>query len=436
MDAYIGRQPILDRGWNVAGYELLFRSSQENVCEGTDNTATPHVIASAVLTFGLDRLLGDKPAFVKFDRQFLPGDWTTCLAPDKVIIEILQSVPYDRETVHACQRLKELGYAIALNECVDDPRTASFAPHVDILKVDFQATSPAEQDHLVHRYRHLNLRMLAGKVETESEFVRASQLGYHYFQGYFFASPTVLQTTRVPASQMSGMRLLKEIQREDLDFAAVEAIIRRDISFSHALLTYLNSAAFHWANRVESIRQGLVLLGSDQIRKWVWMASINSLGQNRPPILMARVLMRGRFCEEIVASANLNIGDADPFLVGMFSLLDAILRRPLREILAELNIGRQIRSALLGTAEEGDPLALVLGIVKAWERSEFQVVDTAARAIHLSPDALNACYLRSLEWVESVHASDEKTWRASHTAPLMGFHRDTERQKPQPVGAR
>ncbi len=300
MEVYIGRQPILDRGWNITGHELLFRSSRDNPSDGTDDgSATHRVISNAVVAFGLDRLLGDKPAFIKFDRTPLLGDWAACLGPDKIVIEILKTVEPDAETLAACQRLHELGYALALNDSLNDRRTQTFAPFVDILKVDFQRTAPAEQEILVRRYRDLDVGMVAGNVETEAEFKKASQLGFDYFQGFFFASPTVLQTSRVPASQMGGLRLMKEIQREELDFQAVETLIRLDISFSHALLTYLNSAAFHWANRIESIRQGLILLGSDEIRRWVWVASLSSLGQNRPPVLMAQVLMRGRFCEEI-----------------------------------------------------------------------------------------------------------------------------------------
>jgi c-di-GMP-related signal transduction protein len=425
MEVYIGRHPILDRDWNTEGYELLFRSSKNNFCEATDDlSAIPDVIANAGLAFGLDRLIGDRPTFVKFDRTLLLGDWTACLAPDRFVIEILNTVPPVEQTLSACRRLRQGGYALALNDCLDDRRTEEFAPFVDVLKVDSRQATPAEQESLVRRYR--DLRMVAAKVETEAEFKTASQLGYHYFQGFFFTSATVLQTSRVPASQIGGLRLLKEIQRDELDFDAVEALIRRDISFSHALLTYLNSAAFRWTNPVESVRQGLILLGSDQIRKWVWMAGLSSMGQNRPPVLMAQVLMRGRFCEEIAGAANLHLGDADPFLAGMFSLLDAILRRPLGEILSELNIGRSIRKALLGTGEADDSLSCVLAIVKSWELGDFHAVDAAARAIHLSPDELNSSWLRSLSWVDTVHSADERTWRAAHPSPLSGFHRNAE----------
>jgi EAL and modified HD-GYP domain-containing signal transduction protein len=225
---------------------------------------------------------------------------------------------------------------------------------------------------------------------------------------------------------MNGLRLMTQIQRDELDFSAIEELIRHDISFSHSLLTYLNSAAFHWSDRIESVRQGLLLLGSEQIRKWVSMASLSSLGQNRPPVLMAQVLMRGRFCEVIAEAAKLPLGASDPFMVGMFSLLDAILQRPLKWILDELKIGPNIKNALLNSASEGDPLSLVLRIVKSYELANFDEVDAVARVIRLSPEALSTCYLQSLAWVETVFSPDEQTWRAAHLSAPLGFHRNRE----------
>jgi EAL and modified HD-GYP domain-containing signal transduction protein len=409
MEVYLGRQPILDRAWNVVGYELLYRAGRANFCDLADGVAaTSQVIVNAVLGVGLDRLLGGKPAFINFDRTLLLGDWTMLLPPGKAVIEILETVPPDNEVLAACHHLRCQGYSLALDDCLDDARTAAFAPFVDILKVDFLQTSRAEQETILQRYRKLNIRLVAEKIETEQEFQRANQLGYHYFQGYFFARPTVLQAARIPASQINGLRLVKQIQRPELDFRAIEDLIRHDVSFSHSLLKYLNSAAFHWADRVSSIRHGLLLLGAEEIRKWVWMASLSSLGQSRPAVLMAQVLMRGRFSEAIAHAAKLPLGDADPFLLGMFSLLDAILQRPLAGILDDLNINQVIRNALLGTTGEGDPLSLVLAIVKSYEVGDWQGVESAAQSMGLPADVVSKCYLESLSWVDTVFSLDEQ----------------------------
>jgi c-di-GMP-related signal transduction protein len=423
----LGRQPILDRELNVAGYELLFRSSRADFSDSTDDvSAASQVIVNAVPGVGLDRLLGGKPAFISFDQTLLLGDWTTLLSPENVVIGIPGTVRPDEGVLAACQKLRQQGYALALDDCLDDERTAAFAPIIDILKVDFLQTSPADQKNLVRRYQKLKIRMVAEKVETKPEFRRAFQLGYDYFQGYFFAHPTVLQAPRVPVSPMPALRLVRQTQQEDLDFPAIEELIRQDVLFSQSLLTYVNSGAFHWADRVRSIRRGLLLLGSDEIRKWVWMASLSSLGQNRPPVLMAQVLLRGRFCEAIAGSAKLLLGESDPFLFGMLSLLDAILGSPLQGIQDDFNIGRNVQSALLGTAGEGDPLSPLLRIVKSYEVGDWDEVEAASRIIGLSADDLSACYLESLSWVDTVFSPDEQKWRGDRSSAPIDFHRNKE----------
>ncbi|MGA2713458.1 MAG: HDOD domain-containing protein [Bryobacteraceae bacterium] len=427
MKIYLGRQPILDRKLNVAGYELLFRSSRANFCDLSDDVlATSQVIVNAVLGVGLERLLGGKRAFIKFDRTLLLGDWTTLLPPEKSVIEILETVTPDQEVLAACHRLRRQGYALALDECLDDERTTAFAPCVDILKVDFLQTSSADQEKLARRYQKLKIGMVAGKIETEPEFQRALQLGYDYFQGYFLAHPTILQLARIPVSQMRALRLMKLIQREELDYPALEELIRQDVSLTHSLLTYVNSGAFQWADRVRSIRRGLVLLGAGEIRKWGWMASLSSLGGRRPAVLIAQVLMRGRFCEAIACSAKLPLGESDPFLLGMLSLLDALLERPLQGIHDDLNIGRNIQSALLETAGEVDPLSLILRIVKSYEVGDWDDVEAAARVIGLSAGDLTACYLESLTWVDAVSSSADQKRRSIRLPVPIDFPRQPE----------
>ncbi len=156
------------------------------------------------------------------------------------------------------------------------------------------------------------------------------------------------------------------------------------------------------------------------------MASLSSLGEGKPQVLLAQVLLRGRFCEAIANSAKLRLGESDPFLLGMFSLLDAILGRPLQGILDDLNIGRNIRNALLGIAGDGDLLSLILRIVKSYEVGDWREVDAAAQVIGISPDDLNACYLNSLSWVDTIFAPDEQKGRPNHASVPVGLRRHAD----------
>ena len=214
-----------------------------------------------------------------------------------------------------------------------------------------------------------------------------------------------------------------------MDLGAIEELIRHDISFSHSLLTYLTSRFSTGLPGLRSVRWGLRLLGSDGIRKWVWMQVRSSPPQNRPPVLVARG-MRGRFCEVIAQCGEISLaGESDPFLIGMFSLLRMrFCKGRCREFFEEYfhNISRNLRNALLGTGGETDPFSLVLRIVKSYETGDFHAVDAIARAIGLSADTLSSCYLESLWWVENVFSPDEQTWRGAQISAPVSFHRNRE----------
>ncbi len=418
---FIGRQPILDRAQNIAGYELLFRSSRANFFDQSDAVAaTSQVIVSAVLNIGLEKLLAGKPAFINFDRTLLLGDWTTLLPPDTAVIEILETVPVDAEVLAACRRLQEQGYALALDDCLDDDRTAAFAPCVDILKVDFQQLSIASQGNIIDRYRAFKLKLLAEKVETGEEFERAVELGYHYFQGYFFEHPTILQSQNFEPSHLSSLRLVKQVQRAKLDYAAIEELIRQNVWFSDALFKYLNFGAVGAGRSVSSIHEALRLLGDEEIRKWVWMSALSSLSEGRPPVLVPQLLLRGRFCQFIAESSKLPCGASDPFLAGMFSLLGAVLQRPLPETLDDLNIAPNLREALSGPLDVASPISRVLHLVKCYEAANWDVVETLMAGMNLSADQLTAGYLEAAAWVDGVLAAPDR----ADALPAASFHRD------------
>ncbi len=119
MDNFLARQAIFDRGRNVYGYELLFRSSGSNAFDGSEASfATSQVIANTLFSIGLNRLLGGKRAFINFGRNLLVGDWTTMLPNQSVVIEVLETVEPDSEVLEACRKLRAQGYLVALDDFV------------------------------------------------------------------------------------------------------------------------------------------------------------------------------------------------------------------------------------------------------------------------------------------------------------------------------
>jgi c-di-GMP-related signal transduction protein len=351
---------------------------------------------------GIENVLGGKRAFINFPQELLEDERALVLPPKTTVIEILETVKPEPEVIAACRALRDKGYTLALDDFNPANRWGNFADLVSIIKVDFRATSRGEQRKLVKRYAPRGIRMLAEKVETQAEFREACQMGYDYFQGYFFARPVVLARQEIPVCKLNYLRILEQIHRPELDYPAIEKLIRREVSLASKLLRFINSALFAWGQPLHSILQALTQMGDQGIRTWVSLASLPSLTVDKPDELMRTALIRARFCELLAPVAGLGDRKADLFLIGLFSLLDAMLGRPLREVLAEIKLNGDIAAVLLNKAAPENRLAPVYALVRQYEAGKWDSLGAAADQLNIPRDTIPELYLDAVAWSEKV----------------------------------
>jgi len=404
MDLFIARQPIFTATQTVYAYELLFRSGAANVFPDVDpNHASARVMADTLFNLGLQTLTGGKRAFINLTRDLLVGDYATLLPKEQTVIEILENVAPDAKVVAACGRLKEAGYAIALDDFSDSREAASLVALADIIKVDVLATKREQRRALVKRYAPRGVRMLAEKVETPEAFSEAVDLGYSYFQGYFFAKPAVLRAKAVPEFRLTYLTLLQEMVKREVDFQKVAGIINRDVTLSYKLLRYINSAFFGLRRTIASIPEALGLLGERELKRWASLLSLASLGANKPSELVIEAALRARFCEALATDTGLEQRSEELFLLGMFSLLDAILDRPFDVLLQELPIPPAVKAALLG----GDsPLRNVLDCVLTYVKGDWDHLSERMDRLGLGDEELPTRYREAVTWVQKVLPAD------------------------------
>ena len=403
MDVFVARQAIFDRQLQVYAYELLSRSCLNGATsEANDLSASLQVITNSFLSLGVENVLAGKRAFVNFPRELLQDKRALLLPPKTTVIEILETVKPEPAVLTACRALRKKGYTLALDDFIPDHGWADFVKLVDIIKVDFRATPPAERRALVTRYAPWGIRLLAEKVETRAEFREARDMGYHYFQGYFFARPVTLARHEIPVCKLSHLRILEQIHRPELDYPAIEKLIRREVSLASKLLRFINSALFSWSRPVQSIVQALTQMGDLSIRTWVSLAALPSLMVDKPDELMRTALVRARFCELLAPHAGLGNRTSDLFLIGLFSLLDAMLDRPLAETLAEIKLRGEIARVLLDQAAPGSPMAAVYALIRQYEAGEWDALAATAGRLNLSREIIPELYLDSVAWSEQV----------------------------------
>jgi EAL and modified HD-GYP domain-containing signal transduction protein len=400
VDIFVARQPIFDRRRNVVAYELLFRSGLENVFGKNDpDRASIQMMGTTLLGFGLDSLVGEKPAFFNASREVLVREHWAVLPPAKAVIEVLETVEPDGEVVAACAAARRAGFRLALDDFVFRPAYEALLPFADYIKIDFLITRGAERRELVQRFGARGIHMLAEKVETYEEFHDGLAAGFELFQGYFFCKPEMVTGKDIPAVKASLLQLLQEVNRPEVDFDRLEALIKREVALSVKLLRYLHSAGFGWRHEVDSIGQALRVLGERPTRKWASLVALTLIGEDKPHELVVTSLVRAQFCEELGVGGALPDTKADLFLTGLLSTLDALLDRPLAEVLRHMSVSDEIRQALLGGDNLlGDTLALAV----AYDRADWTRVEFLARRIALPERLIPQAYRRAVEWVRPI----------------------------------
>lgn len=393
---FVARQPILTTEKNIFGYELLFRDGTSDFFNGSDPEAASHSILDSSMLMGFDLLCDGSRAFINCTRDVLMKDYVTLLPSSRTVIEVLEDVPPDELVVAACQRLKESGYLIALDDfTVDDPR-GLLIDLADIIKVDLRLCSMDHGAAMVERYGK-HCRMLAEKVETQEEFTRAHEAGFSYFQGYFFRKPELLTASEIPTSRITYVRMLQAASRLDLDPREIENLIKSEPSLCYRLLRYLNSSLFGFSNEIHSVSHALAMLGARETRRWVRLVATLAAGQNKPSDLVLSALVRGRFCE--LLGSKIPHGDSDLFLMGIMSLMDAILEIQMARVVERVPLDRECRAVLLG---EPSQLRPVYALMLAQESGQWQIVSELATQLHLSESEVAEDHWRAMQWARNI----------------------------------
>ncbi len=389
-EVFIGRQPIFDRGQRVVGYEILFRAEDRGQARVLDaESATATVVLNALTEIGLDRIVGTQVAWINLSRESLLSGIAKVLPASIAGFEILEGQEIDEPLVAAVRDLKEQGYRIALDDFEFSPAYGPLLEVVDVVKLDYMALGAERFAAELARLKPFSVSVLAEKVETKEEHQYCVALGCDLFQGFFYQKPELLRRRRIELTTGSILQVISALQNTSLQFDDLEPLIAHDLPLSLRLLRYINSAFFALRQEVTSVRQALVMMGLENVRRWATLTVMGSI-EGKTPELTSAALIRARFCELAGLAAGLDGGGL--FTVGMFSLIDAMLDVPLEEVTDELPFPSDMRVALLSHT---GPMGRILDAATALESGYF------GDAKVLVPGAAEI-YLQALVWAQEA----------------------------------
>jgi EAL and modified HD-GYP domain-containing signal transduction protein len=391
VDAVVGRQPIFDRELEVLGYELLFCTGDHSSVNIVDHhAATSTVVLNALSEIGLQRIVGSRRAWIKVSREFLLGGLAITVPPDLVGLQLLENQLIDDEFVRSISDLRRRGYRIALDNYRYSADTEPLLALVDIVKLnlpDLGHDGFAEQVRLL---RNFEVILLGTKIETHEDHRFARELGCQLFQGFFYQRPELVAARRVDPSRLAVLKLIALLNDPKLELGEAEQLIAHDLTLSLRLLRYINSAYFATRSEVVSIGQAVALLGIEQLKGWVTLTAFASV-DNKPSELTVTALVRARFCE-LAGSHTTAEHRGQLFMLGLFSIIDALLDTPIAEILDSVPFPEDMRAALI---RHSGPMGTILRCIMALE----------AGATALAESILPGCgqlYVEALAWTNQA----------------------------------
>jgi len=397
MYFYAARQPILDKEKKLVGYELLFRDGVDNVFPDIDgDEATSRLIEGSQFNFGLEDLTDNKPAYINFTLETLQKGYPLLLGKEQVVVEILETIQPGKRLLALVKDLKERGYTLALDDYIHQPVWRHFYPYIDMIKIDFLTTDKESIEAVIEAIKpHPHIKLLAEKVETYEKYQLAREMGFSYFQGFFFSKPEMVQSKTLPPSEMALAELLYETSSIDLNLRKITEVFERDVNLSYKLLRYSNSAAFKRRAEISTIKQALIVLGSEEIKRFLSLLFAAQVSADKPAELIRLSLTRARFAELLAISHGKLRDTGMAFLTGMMSLMDAILDEDMPSVMGKLPLTNEIKGALL----HGEGLlATYLSLVKFYEQADWDNAKEIQQQLGLKPEEVPDAYHDALSW--------------------------------------
>jgi c-di-GMP-related signal transduction protein len=399
MELFIARQPIFDCRKNVVAYEMLYRSGSSGTSfDGTDGaTATSKVINALFYSPEGMHLLNHKLAFINFPQSLLLSNAALAVPSRHVVLEILEDVEPCQSVVAACSALREKQYTFALDDVVDSRQQHALAELATYIKVDFRVAQRDECARIASRFKN-GKTLIAEKIETNEEFQWAAAQGFSLFQGYFFSRPVTTSVMDIPGHKLNFLEILRRINEPEFNFNKLAALVRREASLSYKLLKAANSALYATREPARSVDRAMNRLGEDEVRKLLSIVVMIDLASDTTSEPMVNALTRARFAELLAARTCLQSRAGELFTAGLFSRLDAIIGRPLEEIIRGIDFPRDLQLALVNPEASTGEIAKLWSLLLSYEAGDWERALLLMNEMALEPEVIHPLYASSVQW--------------------------------------
>ena len=399
MSVFVARQAIFNRKQNVVAYELLFRNSAENFFPDIEEgQATARLIMENQLNLGTRHITSGKTALINIGPDSLKHNLCDFLPCKDVVIELLETIEPTDDNYQLCRELFHKNYKLALDDFVYNEQWERFLKFIKLVKFDIAQTPLSDIAEIVEKLKqHKKIKILAEKIETQADYHQAHKMGFDYFQGYFFAKPTMHEQQDIDYNYALVVAIYAQVMKPSPDIKQISVLFEADAALAYKLMRLINSGVFPIQSKISSIKQALVYLGHERLKKFVSLIVTAHTAGKKPAELMQVCVVRARFCELIAKQVSISLA-GEAFLTGLFSLLDAILDQPMSLLVEKLPFPDDIKAALLN---EKNTLYYILNVVQAYETGSWWTLEKAVILLNVKSDVLPGLYNQAVDWADN-----------------------------------
>ena len=404
MFAYVARQAIYNRKKQVFAYELLFRDGVENCFPDVlPDEATSNMLADSHLTIGLESITFNKPAFINFHEDTLLYRFPATLNPLDVVIEIVETVNVSPELILACQHISDLGYKIALDDYDFSQKWDVLLPFTHFIKIEVNDIDISDENRLeqIKKLKDDGKILIAERVETIEEFDQLLPLGIDYFQGYFLSKPEMVKHRNIEVSVSSVIELVGISVSADFNLNDVNKVFETDLGLSFKLMRFINSPMLNKRHSIGSLSHAIKYLGEVELKKFIALLAIANLKGNKPLELIVSSLRRAQFCKLLGTQMDVTEDPPNGFIMGLFSLVDALLDKPMQDLMSSLPFSDECKDVLCQQRTHGK-LAYQYRLCLAFERADWQEIDKLAQTTKIDLPTLFSLYYEASQWAHDM----------------------------------
>ena len=394
MEFLLSLQPIFNKDKAVYGYQVYHKKKDE----GSDMDVYKFTL-DTIQTYGIERFTRGKPAFLTFTEHLIRREVPTIMTPDKVIVDVKRPEVVDEGLIQNFTNLKEQNYTLCFGQYIFKADYRELLKFADIIKIDLSDVDVEKKQVVVEYCNRNNKHVLATKVDYNANFEYSKFLGCKFFEGLFFSRPEIVEVKDIAPFKFNYLQLMGSVNKPTVNFEEIADIIARDVSLSYKLLRLVNSVAFGFRSKIESIKHAAVVLGEKELRKWVSFLAINGIVDNQPNEIVRISLFRAKFAELLAKKSDLKKKSNEIFMMGLFSMLDVIMGRPLEEVLEGLQLAENVEKALL---ESDGPYIDLYSFVIAYEKCDWDEVDKKMELIGVSENVIIEEYLQANTWCNEL----------------------------------